>query len=383
MSDKISDYIKENNDFFITARHHFHEYPELSCQEYETHKYIASFLDSWGIPYEKTGETSIVATIKGKSDKKTIALRGDIDALPIQEKTNLAWKSKHDGVMHACGHDVHATFMLGVAKFLNEQKDCLAGTVKIIFEEGEEIGAGARKIMDANLLDGVDTIAALHDTQELDLGIFSLGYETMSSYGSGGKFIIDTDGKTNAIIVAGELVSAITALASLRLPKSEQIVLVPTVIKPEEFVEELPSKVSVAYNSRTLNLENEPFMQKILTDVAKNVAELFDCRIDIELRKVGNVVNNDRYFTDLATSVIKEHFGENSLLFARPVMSGEDFALFQKTIPGIFIHIGGAVNNEYRVLHTSKTCVDDKILPIGIEFLLRYVAAYFAAPEKH
>ena len=378
MNKKISEYVKENSDFFTAVRHHLHENPELSCKEYETHKYIASFLNSWQIPYEKAGETSIVATIRGKTGKKTIAIRGDIDALPIQEKTGLPWQSKSEGVMHACGHDVHTTFMLGVAKILNEVREQLTGNVKIIFQEGEEIGAGAKKIMDEKLLHGVDTIIALHDTQELDLGVFSLGYETMSSYGSGGSFLIDTEGKNNAIIVAGELVSAVTAIANQRFSKSEQIVLVPTVIKTEGFSEKMASRVRVVYNSRTLNLKNEKIMQKVLADAAKNIAPLFDCKIRLELRKVGNVVYNDRYFTNLAADVIKTHFGSKSLIFTRPVMSGEDFSLYQKTIPGVFIHIGGAVNKEYRALHTSKTCVDDKILPIGIEFLLQYVFAYFS-----
>ena len=128
--------------------------------------------------------------------------------------------------------------------------------------------------------------------------------------------------------------SAVTAIANQRFSKSEQIVLVPTVIKTEGFSEKMASKVRVVYN--------------------------------------------DRYFTNLAADVIKTHFGSKSLIFTRPVMSGEDFSLYQKTIPGVFIHIGGAVNKEYRALHTSKTCVDDKILPIGIEFLLQYVFAYFS-----
>lgn len=378
MSDIILEKIRSNESFFTEVRHHLHQNPELSGEEYETSAFIRSCLDEWHIPYERAGNTSIVASICGKKAGKTIALRGDIDALPVQEETGLAWKSQKDGVMHACGHDVHATFMLGCAKILNELKDELEGTVKIIFQESEENGAGAKLIMDSNLLAGVDSIAALHDTQELDLGTFALGYGVMSAYGAGGTVTIESDGKTNALIAAAELVSIVTALAEEKFPKSEQIVMVPTVVKTERNIDGEPVKVSVSYNSRTLNFANEEIMQGVLASAADKVQLIFDCKAKAELRTPGNVVNNDKYYTDLAADVIKKHFGENSLRFSRPVMSGEDFALFQKSIPGVYIHIGGATKGLYRVLHTSKTCVDDRILPIGIEFLIRYVFAFFS-----
>ena len=376
--DFIKDIIEKNTDFFIQARHHLHQYPELSGKEVETRKYTESFLASWNIAYERAGDNSIVATINGKgSNQKTIALRGDIDALPITEETELEWQSKNPGVMHACGHDVHGTFMLGAAKLLNELKDSFDGRVKIIFQESEENGAGAKKVLESNLLDDVDTILALHDSQEIDLGVFALGYETMSAFGAGGHFIIESTGKQNAITIASELVSLITALAAENFPKSEQIVMVPTLIQTEEIKECLPSKVSVYYNSRTLNFANEEIMQKVLTQAAKKTEEVFECKIEAILRKPGKVVNNNKYYTDFAAQIIKKYFGEEYAKFARPVMSGEDFAHFQEKIPGTYLHIGGAVNKDYRILHTSKTCVDDKILAIGIEFLLRYVFEYF------
>ena len=377
-NDFIKNIIEENNDFFIQARHHLHQYPELSGKEVETCKYIEFFLNSWNIAYERAGDNSIIATINGKGkNQKTIALRGDIDALPITEETGLEWQSRNPGVMHACGHDVHGTFMLGAAKLLNELKDSFDGRVKIIFQESEENGAGAKKVLDSNLLNDVDTILALHDSQELDLGVFALGYETMSAFGAGGHFIIESSGMQNAITIASELVSLITALAAENFSKSEQIVMVPTLIQTEEIQNKVPSKVSVYYNSRTLNFSNEEIMQKVLLLAAEKTEELFDCKIEANLRKPGKVVNNNKYYTDFAAEIIKKYFGEESVQFTRPVMSGEDFAHFQEKIPGTYIHIGGAVNNTYRILHTSKTCVDDKILSIGIEFLIRYVLEFF------
>lgn len=382
MSDDLETYIKDNENLFTKIRHHLHQNPELSCEEYETSAYIQSLLNEWGISYKKTGVSSVVATIDGNgtgtSTGKTIALRGDIDALPIQEETNLPWKSQKQGVMHACGHDVHTTFMLGCAKLLNEHKNEINGTVKIIFQEGEEIGAGAKVIMDSGLIDDVDTIIALHISQELDLGVFSIGYGVMSSYGAGGKITIRTEPDLNALVVAGECVSIITALAEEKFPKSEQIVMVPTMVTTEKTVNAKPVEVTLAYNTRTLNYSNEEIMQKVLVTGSEKISSIFNCKAEVELRKPGNVVNNDTHFTNLAASVIKKYFGEASLLYGRPVMTGEDFALYQKKIPGTYIHIGGAVNSEYRALHTSKTYVDDSILPIGIEFLIRYVFEFLS-----
>ena len=280
--------------------------------------------------------------------------------------------------MHACGHDVHTTFMLGCAKILNEHKNEINGTVKIIFQEGEEIGAGAKVIMDSGLIDDVDTIIALHISQELDLGVFSIGYGVMSSYGAGGKITIRTEPDLNALVVAGECVSIITALAKEKFPKSEQIVMVPTMVTTEKTVNAKPVEVTLAYNTRTLNYSNEEIMQKVLVTGSEKISSIFNCKAEVELRKPGNVVNNDTHFTNLAATIIKKYFGESSLLYGRPVMTGEDFALYQKKISGTYIHIGGAVNSEYRALHTSKTYVDDSILPIGIEFLIRYVFEFLS-----
>ena len=378
INETIKQLVKDNTDFFTEVRHHLHEYPELSGKEYETSNYIQNFLNNWGISYRRIGNNSIIASIKGNGRlNKTLALRGDIDALPITEETGLEWQSKNPGVMHACGHDVHGTFMLGATKLLNELRDRLDWNVKIIFQESEEIGGGAKTIIETDVLDDVDTIIALHDSQELDLGTFALGYETMSSFGAGGHFIINTEGKCNAITVAGELVSIITTLSEEYFSKSEQIVMVPTVIQTEDIKGLIPAKVSVFYNSRTLNILNEEIMQKVLQTAAEKIEALFDCKIELILRGPGKVVNNDRYYTDLAAKVITECFGKAAVKFSRPVMSGEDFALYQEKIPGTYIHIGGAVNGDYKLLHTSTTCVDDGILPIGIEFLVNYVFSCF------
>jgi len=384
MSSDIRQKVLENYEYLVNNRKHFHMYPELSSQEYETAKYIRRQLDDFQIPYETTGETCIVATIKGNKDGKTVALRGDIDALPIQEATGVDFTSRNDGVMHACGHDCHITFMLGSAKILNELKDEIQGTVKIIFQEGEEIGAGARKIMETSLLDGVENIVGLHVSPGLDLGKFALGYGVQSSYGAGAKISIlgkggdaaYPDKTVNALIVAGQIVTSISAAVAYEFPSDQQVVLVPTIIQSGLESHDIPETAVIDYNFRTLDKKNLDILNRILENIPQNIAKAFGAEATVELWGPGGAVNNDTESTDRAIHVLQESFGEDSVIISKPFMGGEDFALYQTKIAGVFAHVGGVIDKNYGVLHTDTTLVDEEVLKYGVEFLVQYAVTY-------
>ncbi len=385
MADKIKSLVEENKNFLIETRKHFHMYPELSSQEYETASYIKEHLDQWNISYETNGVSNIVATIHGKEKGRTIAIRGDIDALPIQEETGVEFASKRPNVMHACGHDCHATYMLGTAKILNELRDEIKGTVKVIFQEGEEIGVGARKLMESNLLDDVDCIVGLHTTQEYDLGKIAVGYGIMSSYGAGKKITIRTpDGENensedivNPVVVAAEMISALTAGAVSKFPGNQQVTLVPTVVHTESRNGKIADLIQISYNFRTLQFDNVKILNKLFETIPQKIVEAFGVGLEIEHWGPGEALNNDKESTDRAISVIYKYFGEDSLFLSNGSMGGEDFSLYQKKIPGVYLHIGGAVNRNYLPQHTARTLVDDGVLTIGVEFLLRYIFEYF------
>ena len=177
LREKIQELAKKYADEFIAVRHHLHATPELSYQEFETSKFVQQKLQEWSIPFEIKAITGVVGLIKGKNpDKKIIALRGDMDALPITEENDVPYKSKNHGVMHACGHDVHTTCLLGAAKILNELKNEWEGTVKLIFQPGEEKNPGGASLM---IKDGVlenpkpEKIFALHVHPGMEVGQFS------------------------------------------------------------------------------------------------------------------------------------------------------------------------------------------------------------------
>lgn len=370
--------VEDNYDFLVQTRRHFHRHPELSSQEFETAAFIKKHLDEWHIPYETTGVSDIVATIQGESAGKTIALRGDIDALPITEATGVDFASENPGVMHACGHDIHATYMLGMAKVLKDLKQDIKGTVKIIFQEGEEIGAGARKLMETNILDGVDTIVGLHNSADKDLGTFSLNYGVMSSYGSGVILEIERgeEEKGNVLLAAADLVNTITTLTTQRVPGRDQAVLVPTLVKTENFDCGAAKKVTVTLNFRTLDLEDTKILDMLSDDIARGIGASHGVKITVQHRGPGKAVNNDKTCTDRAARVIERLYGKDAVEWGRPLMGGEDFSLYQEKIPGVFVHVGGVSDGVYRPQHTDKTLVDEKVLAYGLEFFLNYVFEY-------
>ena len=372
---RIRQLVAENERFLTDVRRHLHLHPELSAEEYQTAEYVRTWLRKWGIPYVTVGNTGTVATIEGADKGATIAIRGDMDALPISEKTGLPFSSVNKGVMHACGHDFHTTFMLGAAKILRELQPQLKGTVKIIFQEGEEIGKGASDIMKAHLLDDVDTIAGLHMSMEAPVGKFLVGYGVMSSYGGGADIVIAGGKKSNAIQIAAHVMEWIGQRSFELFPGSEQAVLVPTVVRTVHHDSEKNTdfQIALTYNFRTLNAENYRIMEEILKKVPEVVKVLFDGRADVKIVEHANVVNNDTEATDRAIRVITELYGKDAVCISRPFMSGEDFSVYQKTIPGVFLHMGGVSDGKYGALHTDVTNFDERALGIGTEYLLSYI----------
>ena len=373
-SQRIDDAVRRTEPFLIEARRHFHRYPELSRQEHETAAYIRKYLEEWDIPYDvnDVGNTVAVFGGRGGNGNRTIALRGDIDALPVQEETGCEYASCHEGIMHACGHDCHGAMMLGAAKILKELEPYIPGRVKVIFQEAEETGEGALKLMESHLLDDVNRIVGLHVTQEEDLGTFQLGYGIMSAIGRGARMTFTRGNVRDQILAATDCMDLLREQALRQFPANHRTVLVPTVIRtiPEKSVE-------LTCNFRTLEPEDEITFEHII-EYAVTQASSNNC-VNGSWVSTGRDegVMNDKSSTDLAIRVIEQTFGKAAVTIRRPYISGEDFAYYQKKIPGVMIHIGGAVNGEYLPLHTSKTMVDEKVLAIGVSFLVRYVFAYF------
>lgn len=379
MSLNIKKLVDENKDFLISIRRQIHEHPELGSNEFETNKLFRKYLDEWGIPYKQAGKTSIVATIKGGLPGKTIATRGDIDALPIQEETGLPFASKNAGIMHACGHDIHGTYQLGLAKILKDLKSEIKGTVKIIFQEGEEIGAGAHEILDAGLLDDVDTIVGLHVASTEEVGKFTLNYGIMSAIGGGVVITISSE-ETNALIAAAELATSISAVLNQKHSKKQQTVAVPTVVKVLEKKGNIPSKVQIHVNFRGYEVPVLKKVHEVFDDFAAGIEKIHSAKIDVEHSYFEDAVNNDKKSTDRIAKTIERTFGKGSVVWDKPSTGGENFSVFQQKIPGVFVHVGAAPKNhpkgEYKSLHSPNVVLDEQAISDGVELFLNYIFDY-------
>jgi len=166
--------VKTIEDYIINIRRELHQHPELSGREYKTQQKIIEELDKLGIPYEKVGTTSLIAILKGKKVGKVIALRADIDALPIEEETDVSFKSKNKGIMHACGHDAHTAMLLGAAKVLSKMKDEISGEIRFFFQEAEETFEGAKRIIESGGMKGVDACFGMYGMPELETGYINI-----------------------------------------------------------------------------------------------------------------------------------------------------------------------------------------------------------------
>ncbi len=388
LKEKIKEQSKELLQEIIAIRRHLHAHPELSFQEFETSKYICSVLEKWNIPYT-TGwvKTGIVAIIKGKNpDKKCIALRADMDALPILETEGRTYGSKNTGVMHACGHDVHTASLLGTAKILNDLKYEFEGSIKLIFQPGEELLPGGASLM---IKEGVlknpnvECIFGQHVFPSLEAGKvgFRKGMYMASTdelyltvIGKGGHAAMPKD-YNNPIFIAGEILKQ---LHSFFIEKKTNDV--PTVIAFGKFVANgatniIPEKVSVEGTFRTMDEAWRKEAHEKITEIATTVAQQMQGKCEVEIRKGYPFLSNNEDLTEEAIKSAKEFLGDDNVIDLDLRMTAEDFAFYSQEIPACFYRLGTA-NFEKGItagVHTSQFDIDENALETGMG-LMAYLA---------
>lgn len=368
-------------------RRHLHQNPELSFKEYETSKYIQDQLTLSEIKF-KTGyvETGIVAIIEGKNPhKKTILLRADMDALPIDEKNNVDYKSKKQGIMHACGHDAHSAIALGSAFILNDLKNDFEGTVKIMFQPGEELlPGGANLMIEAGVLDNpkVDKALALHVFPSMEVG--KVGFKSGMYMASSDELYISVIGKgghaampnecINPLIIASEIILEINKLFmqpnSLKGTLGENI---PTVvvfgkIDGKGATNVIPSVVEIAGTIRTMDESWRDSIHQQIKSLVKNVSLSFGTESIVRIEKGYPFLVNDMTFTHNCFEAAINYLGENQVEVLPLRMTAEDFAFISQKVPSCFFRLGTG-NKSKRIIsgvHTSNFDIDEKSLEIGI-----------------
>ncbi|MDW7667952.1 MAG: M20 family metallopeptidase [Bacillota bacterium] len=378
----ISKLVKENKDYVINLRRHFHMNPEPSWKEYETSKYVKEELEKMNIPYESIAETGIIATIKGNQEGRTVALRADMDALEVQEENDCEYASKNEGIMHACGHDGHTAMLLGAAKALVELKDDIKGTVKLFFQPAEEMVQGAKKIVEENGLEGVDNIFGIHLWSDLETGKVNCekgprmaagDYVIVDIEGVGGHGSMPDQGVDAGVITAAFLLN-IQSLVSREMSPLEAVVLSFGEIKTGTRFNVIPSKAHIEGTARCFDPEIQDNLPKIIKRYGDYIAESYRGKFNLEYIKGTPPTINEGESVKIATEVVKGFLGEDSLAHLEKQTGSEDMAYYLSEIPGAIAFVGCKSEEKGANFphHHPKFDIDEDSLEIGTELYVRY-----------
>ncbi|GHU85352.1 putative hydrolase YxeP [Spirochaetia bacterium] len=325
----------------------FHRHPELGNQEHETTARIKEILAAEGVEVTDSGlPTGLVAVIKGREGGPVVALRSDIDALPITEASGLPYSSENEGRMHACGHDFHLTAMLGAAILLKKAEKTLPGTVKLIFQPAEECGPGSKQVVKTGILDDVQEIYGLHVDSEIEPGLISVGAGPITAAVGGFRIIVKGKGGHAAspqecidpIVAAAQIVNAAQTIVSRNLAPEEKAVVSITHLAAGNTWNVIPGEALMEGTIRTLGTEKFKAVAEKLGQIAQGIGAATGTTIEYFWELGAPSVNNDPALTDFVRETAQ------SLGFpVKPCpagMGGEDFSIYQERIPGVFWFIG-------------------------------------------
>jgi len=375
----IIDEAKQIAPELIAFRRELHRYPELSLQESTTAAKIAQQLERLGIPYRTgVGGHGIIADLQGEQTGPLIALRADMDALPIFEETGLSFSSTVPGIMHACGHDAHTAILLGAAKLLAAQK--LKGKVRFIFQAAEEINAGAKAMIEQGVLDGVDEIYGLHNLPTLSAGMAATRYGSLMGSvdrieikleGRGGHGAIP-DQSVDPVVCASAIVMALQSIASRELSPFDPIVVTIGSIHAGDANNVIPHYAEMTGTIRTFDPRVQQLMPERIERIVKQISEGYRCHAELKyIHQVPVLVNHDDNVRHV-DSIIDRLIGSEQRITAQPTLAGEDFSVYLRQVPGCFFWLGSGPTSKAEQaygLHHPKFHLNEDCIPLGAALL--------------
>jgi amidohydrolase len=378
MKDRIKELAKSVEAEVIAHRNHFHTYPEVSFKEVETSAYIKAELDKYGIQY-KAVSTSVIGRVKGQKAGKTVAFRADIDALAMQEKSDSPYRSKNDGVMHACGHDAHMAIVLGLAKALSCCVDELSGVFKFIFQPGEEANGGARCMIDAGVLENpaVDAIFALHMVPDLPSGTIGVrsGYMTATD----DEFIIRVKGMSthsstpqegvNAVLIAAHIITALQSIMSTQISPFDIATFSVCSMKGGEAENVIPDYAEMTGMLRCVEKQNKLILRESMQKICINTGLAMGGSAEAEFTEGFPAVYNDEKHTEILAESAAAVLGEAAVIrIQQPHMGSEDFSYYQEQIPGVIFMLGSKPKEGHTgSLHSPTFNICEDSLLTGVK----------------
>lgn len=377
------------------VRRDFHQYPEIGLEEFRTQEQIMRYLDEMGIPYTKSAGTGIVGLIEGARPGATVALRGDMDALPILEAEDREYRSKIPGKMHACGHDAHMTCLLGAARILHSYKDRLAGNVKLFFQPAEETVGGALPMIQEGVLENpkVDAVFGLHVSSDIPAGQIGVKYGQMNASSDDLSIVVRGENGhgayphmgRDAIVIAAHVITALQTIVSRNVDPRRAAVITIGIISGGTANNILAQEVKLTGTIRTLERSVREQVKERIREVAEWTARSLGGEAEVAYEEgYTSLINNDE-LVDLVKRNGEEMLGQQKVRVNElPNMGVEDFAYFAEHVPGAFFHLG--VRNEemgcvYPV-HHPRFDLDESSLAVGAAMQALNTLVYLQEKEQ-
>jgi amidohydrolase len=389
MGHRLIERVESMKDWLVEIRRTIHQHPELGFEEVETSRFVSQWLEKFGLQVEKgVAKTGVVGLLEGRAKGKTVAIRADMDGLPIDEANPIPYASKIKGKMHACGHDAHVAILLGVAKFFSSMKDQLKGNIKWIFQPAEEGGGGGEIMVEEGVLENpkVDAIFGVHVYPFLPVG--KIGIYEREGLAASDRFTIKIIGQgghaatphvlKDPILAAGHLITQIHSIVGRDINPLESGVVSIGKVNGGVAFNIIPDEVELLGTVRSLTHQVREELKLRIEQVTRGIAQSFgmDYRFDYEYGYP--VLVNDSEMSTLVASACSRGIGEENVEVLKPSMGGEDFAYYLEKVPGAFFRVG--IRNEQKgivhPLHSSHFDIDEEMLPLGVEMFVRIIDQY-------
>jgi amidohydrolase len=381
-NEEIKRLVDEVKEEVIAWRRHLHANPELSFQEEKTAQFVYDTLQSFGnLELSRPTKTSVMARLIGHQPGRVVAIRADMDALPIQEENTFEFASKNPGVMHACGHDGHTAMLLGTAKILSKLRDQIKGEVRFLFQHAEELHpGGAEEMVQAGVMDGVDVVIGTHLWSPLERGKIGIVYGPMMA--APDRFFIRIHGKgghaalphqtIDAIAVGAQVVTNLQYIVSRNVDPIEPLVVSVTQFVAGTTHNVIPGSVAIQGTVRSFDKTLRENVPKLMERIIKGITEAHGATYEFEFEYgYRPVINNDEV-TRVIEETVREVLGEEAIDHIKPNMGGEDFSAFMQKAPGSFFYVG-AGNKEKGIIyphHHPRFTIDEDALEIGVRLFV-------------
>lgn len=390
MIESVAELSTRYQSYMVDMRRRMHTHPELSFEEQGTSQLVQSELTRLGVAFELAGDYGVVATIEGKSQHQMVALRADMDALPIHENNaHLPYCSKNSGVMHACGHDGHVAMLLGAAHVFQQIKDTMNGSVKLCFQQAEERGGGTQEILQLLAPYPVKSAFAIHLWSEIQSGKFSVQAGPRMAAGDNFEIVIEGVGCHGAtphrgidpIVVASAIVMNVSHLISREIDPTHAAALTFGKLQSGGAGNVIPDKAVLAGTLRTTDRADQIHLQAALHRVVQSTADAFRAQAVVTIKRGGPMLFNEARSSQIAAQTVEQLFGAEELIAFAPLMVSENFGDFLDVYPGMMALIG--VRNESRgacfAHHHPQFNIDEDVLYKGAALHVGYALNCFDA----